>query len=1262
MNSIKSIIIKKNKFRIIFFRIIAVLFILNIFFLKFVYSIKKENINELNVEYFAKKVALDIENYNISEKKISELLNDSFFSEIALQTDNVNIYTSLIDADSGIIYYHPQKRLELTNSILLKHNLPDAWLILNRTLGSCLDSYGYYDWIEEDGTKSRKFMYLTCVKKTTKDNKRLIVGATSYFNSSSSREYIFNYFHKNLVLVAPEYPPYTSNLLPEKGFFTELTKEAFKRQNYNIDVKIMSWTEAYNSAKNGLYDGIIHFGYTEEMENYFAYSDEMPPTEFVFCTLPNYNISEFTGLESLKNFKIGSVKDYGYPEEFKKANLTKIESVFDFENIDKLLKGEVDLIIIDKAQFQYYKNNFYSNSKIYCLSPSLKSIPAHVIITKKLPNYLKIIYDFNEGLKKIKYDGTYDKILKKNNMNFYIKSEKKLKSASEKDYVPLAIVLNESGNLTPSGFSVELLKEVLNSQGYEASFYIDDWNNIKNDLINKKIDVLPLVAITPEREAFFDFSVPYLTLRGAVFVRDSDITTYEKLKNKKIIVMKGDNAEEYILRKNLTNQIITTNTYEEAFNLLSKGNYDAIVVQEIVGNSIIKKLNLTNIEKAFLLLDYKQDFSFAVSKGNKELLNILNEGLSKKIADGTYDKLYEKYFKNDLQIITRDENPKKIDIFTFIIVLIIILFFVILLISLINPKFFIYFVFLLALILIIFLIINTFYQTKKIEKLAIDFNQKELQSIANLNKHHIEHIFKNYNLFLESLTTQENLSDEELRKIREKDFFIHSLFLTNDTYNITFLNKTDSFFVISKKFKEQNLIAFIDKSLFYSLKENLTNLSEMVFYDLDLLTNNISNNESLIENGEVYFKKTDDLKKDFNLNNNEFIGTYKYIDYLKLGFFIKVDKKIILKDINKTTTLLWLNTILLILSIIFLAFILNFFITKELKTRIKEKTIELEKLNQELETKILERTKQLNALNKNLENEINKRTIELQNKVYELEKTKKAIINLLNDFDDNNKELIKAKIRLNETIEKLKLMDKKKDEFLSITAHELKTPLTSIKGFVELLKNPKIQKNKKLREQYFNIITQDTERLGKLITDILDLSRLDLGTMKFYFEKTSAQEILNQVFNLCDMQIKKKGLKSFYVIKNKIPLFYTDKSRLIQVISNLVNNSIKYTEKGHIKVETFFDKKNKYIHFRVIDTGLGIPENEHKNLFQRFYQIDSSYTRKVGGSGLGLSICKGIVEALNGKIWFNSKVGKGTTFEFKIKLIKKIPKIIEQNK
>lgn len=293
---------------------------------------------------------------------------------------------------------------------------------------------------------------------------------------------------------------------------------------------------------------------------------------------------------------------------------------------------------------------------------------------------------------------------------------------------------------------------------------------------------------------------------------------------------------------------------------------------------------------------------------------------------------------------------------------------------------------------------------------------------------------------------------------------------------------------------------------------------------------------------------------------------------------------------------------------------------------------------------------------KELENTVNERTKELSNKVKQLQDARLAMLNMLEDANSSRTGLEKTRkelLRLNKEMTKanveLKKSEEYKNQFISITAHELKTPLASIHGFAGLLQNKKIFSNPKQRDYYLEIIQQDSERLKKLIDDILDLSRLDLGTMKFVFEEVDLKEVFKNTMKEMYVLASKNSLLLKMDVVSNVPLIITDKSRLSQILVNLVNNAIKYTPKkgGKIIVRAEIKgKKGDYVLFSVKDTGIGIPKSAFPKIFQRFYQVDSWLTRKVGGSGLGLSICKGIVEAMGGKIWFESKLNKGSAFYF----------------
>lgn len=173
------------------------------------------------------------------------------------------------------------------------------------------------------------------------------------------------------------------------------------------------------------------------------------------------------------------------------------------------------------------------------------------------------------------------------------------------------------------------------------------WDMIRQDLAEGRIDALPMVGRTPEREGLYDFTFPYVSLHGAIFVRKGDdrIHSVADLKDKEILVMKGDNSEEYVRRHNLSPYVNVTYTFEEAFRELEAGKGDAVIIQRVMGIELLKKMDIKRIVPLDLQLrDFRQDFCFAVRKGDAELLTQLNEGLSIIIANKTYDRLHHKWF------------------------------------------------------------------------------------------------------------------------------------------------------------------------------------------------------------------------------------------------------------------------------------------------------------------------------------------------------------------------------------------------------------------------------------------------------------------------------------------------------------------------------------------------------------------------------------------------------------------------------------------
>lgn len=217
-------------------------------------------------------------------------------------------------------------------------------------------------------------------------------------------------------------------------------------------------------------------------------------------------------------------------------------------------------------------------------------------------------------------------------------------SGCEIDYPPYCIVTPDQ---QADGFSVELLRGALAAMHRGVIFKTGLWPEIMGDLVEGRIQALPLVGRTPEREALFDFTFPYLTMHGAIVVRDdnADILTAADLKGKQVAVLEGDNAEEYLRRANLGAVIVPLPSFETALRGLSIGTHDAVVIQKLVAFQIMRSAAIDNLRVVGPpLKDFTQNFCFAVRKGDTELLATLNEGLSIIMADGTFRRLYTKWF------------------------------------------------------------------------------------------------------------------------------------------------------------------------------------------------------------------------------------------------------------------------------------------------------------------------------------------------------------------------------------------------------------------------------------------------------------------------------------------------------------------------------------------------------------------------------------------------------------------------------------------
>jgi len=225
-----------------------------------------------------------------------------------------------------------------------------------------------------------------------------------------------------------------------------------------------------------------------------------------------------------------------------------------------------------------------------------------------------------------------------------------------------------------------------------------------------------------------------------------------------------------------------------------------------------------------------------------------------------------------------------------------------------------------------------------------------------------------------------------------------------------------------------------------------------------------------------------------------------------------------------------------------------------------------------------------------------------------------------------------------------------KKDFVANVSHELRTPLASIKGYAETLLDGGMDDKDTLKE-FLRVIDRHATRMSRLIDDLLTLSRLESHQMTIVSAPVDMKDIIQATTTGFEKQARDKGITISSRIPDRLQRASGDKDRLEQVLVNLLDNAIKYTQSGgHVSVAASSD--NGCVRVDVTDTGIGIPADDIARIFERFYRVDKARSRELGGTGLGLAIVKHIIQGHNGRLYVESEPGKGSTFSFSLKACK----------
>ncbi|MGD0341727.1 MAG: ATP-binding protein, partial [Bacteroidales bacterium] len=272
---------------------------------------------------------------------------------------------------------------------------------------------------------------------------------------------------------------------------------------------------------------------------------------------------------------------------------------------------------------------------------------------------------------------------------------------------------------------------------------------------------------------------------------------------------------------------------------------------------------------------------------------------------------------------------------------------------------------------------------------------------------------------------------------------------------------------------------------------------------------------------------------------------------------------------------------------------------------------------------------------------------ELKERTKAEEKLSKNELVLKENYEELNKSNIQIR-KMNEALiiarDKAEESGRLKTAFLKNISHEIRTPLNGIVGFVNLLQQerPDVEKQK----EYLEYITSCSNQIICLVNDIIDLAKIESGLLEINLSESKTEKICDELRNEFSEQAIKKGLKFFVFDETGNIIIRSDIGKIRQVLNNLINNAIKFTHSGSVSVS--LSKSENHLIASVSDTGIGVDDSIKEAIFDHFRQAEEGMTRNYGGSGLGLSISKGNIDFLGGKIWYSSKPGEGSVFNFEV--------------
>jgi signal transduction histidine kinase len=261
------------------------------------------------------------------------------------------------------------------------------------------------------------------------------------------------------------------------------------------------------------------------------------------------------------------------------------------------------------------------------------------------------------------------------------------------------------------------------------------------------------------------------------------------------------------------------------------------------------------------------------------------------------------------------------------------------------------------------------------------------------------------------------------------------------------------------------------------------------------------------------------------------------------------------------------------------------------------------------------------------------------------------VIMYSHQLEQKSRELEAATTELRAPNERLKDLDRMKDHYLSTETHELLTPLTSIRAFTEILnQDPEIDLAQ--RRKFLGIVTKETERLTRLINQVLDLAKIESGRAEWHETRVDMREVISDTVTAMEQVFQEKGIQVNTRTPERVSPVLADLDRMIQVMLNLLSNAVKFCDQDAGRIEVALSEHEGWLRVDVRDNGLGVRPQDRQIIFDKFRQAGDTLTEKPHGTGLGLPISRHIIEHHGGQIWVESTPGTGACFSFRLPVVK----------